>query len=73
VFLVATAALVAALVAACVLALTLVAAFVLFVTPKPTCAKENVAVKRDAVKSIIDLLVFIVKCVLKGFGFIDGN
>jgi hypothetical protein len=50
-----------------------VAAFVLFVTPKPTCAKENVAAKVDAVKSISALLVFIdLKC-FKGFGTIEGK
>jgi hypothetical protein len=59
VFFVAMVAFVAALVAACVFALIPAAAFVLFATPKPTCAKENVAVKSDAVSSIIDLLVFI--------------
>jgi hypothetical protein len=59
VFFVAKVAFVAALVAACVFALMFVAAFVVLVTPRPTCAKENVAVKRDAVISTIDLLVFI--------------
>jgi hypothetical protein len=60
---VAAVALVAALAAACVVPLTLIdfetLARVLLVTPNPTWAKENVAVKRATDKSIDFLLVFI--------------